>query len=356
MEHTYVLTLSPMTLWSLVGIIGVVFILPFTNKKVEENLEVFLFLMGVAAVTVSGLWRPKLIHEAIVEPIMITLFVLAFGLTFYWLRKRLHSHVHDVINKIGLPLFFFIVVVFLGLASSIITAIIASLVLVEIVDAMRVDKNTEVRFVIIACFAIGLGAALTPVGEPLSTIAIGKLRGEPHNADFFFLMRHLGAYIIPAVLVLAGGAAFLHGKAVREGNSLREDRAESLTGVFLRAGKVYVFVMALILLGAGFRPVIDVYVVKLPTQALYWLNMVSAVLDNATLTAAELTPKMDIEHIKAILMGLLIAGGMLIPGNIPNIIAAGKLKITSRDWAKLGVPLGLVIMLIYFGIIFGLKW
>ncbi|MBI2447199.1 MAG: DUF1646 family protein, partial [Candidatus Omnitrophica bacterium] len=37
-----------MTLWGLVGIIGVVFILPFINKKVEENLEVFLFLMGVA--------------------------------------------------------------------------------------------------------------------------------------------------------------------------------------------------------------------------------------------------------------------------------------------------------------------
>ena len=34
-------------------------------------------------------------------------------------------------------------------------------------------------------------------------------------------------------------------------------------------------------------------------------------------------------HIKAILLGLLVSGGMLIPGNIPNIIAAGKLNITS---------------------------
>ena len=35
---------------------------------------------------------------------------------------------------------------------------------------------------------------------------------------------------------------------------------------------------------------------------------------------------------------------MLIPGNIPNIIAAHALHVKSTEWAKLGVPLGLVIM------------
>jgi (2Fe-2S) ferredoxin len=39
-------------------------------------------------------------------------------------------------------------------------------------------------------------------------------------------------------------------------------------------------------------------------------------------------------------------------GNIPNIISAGKLKIQNREWGKLGVPLGLVIMLVFFVIIF----
>jgi len=43
---------------------------------------------------------------------------------------------------------------------------------------------------------------------------------------------------------------------------------------------------------------------------------------------------------------------MLIPGNIPNIIAANKLGITSKEWARLGVPLGLVAMLIYFIILY----
>ncbi|HOW14200.1 MAG TPA: DUF1646 family protein [Methanosarcina sp.] len=46
---------------------------------------------------------------------------------------------------------------------------------------------------------------------------------------------------------------------------------------------------------------------------------------------------------------------MLIPGNIPNIISAGKLGINSKEWARLGLPLGLISMAIYFVIIFVLK-
>jgi predicted cation transporter len=44
----------------------------------------------------------------------------------------------------------------------------------------------------------------------------------------------------------------------------------------------------------------------------------------------------------------LISGGMLIPGNIPNIVAAGRLKISMKEWAIIGVPVGLVVMAVYF--------
>ena len=80
--------------------------------------------------------------------------------------------------------------------------------------------------------------------------------------------------------------------------------------------------------------------------------MVSAILDNATLTAAEIAPSMAQNQINAALMGLLISGGMLIPGNIPNIISAGKLGITSGEWAKLGVPMGLVLNAVFFVLMF----
>ena len=102
--------------------------------------------------------------------------------------------------------------------------------------------------------------------------------------------------------------------------------------------------MALIFLGAGFKPFIDAYLIMLLSQILVWVNMVSAILDNATLAAAEIGPSLSVAQIKSALLGLLISGGMLIPGNIPNIIAAHALHITSTEWARLGVPLGLIIM------------
>jgi predicted cation transporter len=120
----------------------------------------------------------------------------------------------------------------------------------------------------------------------------------------------------------------------------------------MRAVKVYVFIMALVLLGDGFKPIIFTYFTQVPPAILFWVNMVSAVLDNATLAAAEIGPNLNELQIKSILMGLLISGGMLVPGNIPNIISASKLGITSKEWARLGVPMGLVSMVIYFFIIF----
>jgi len=113
--------------------------------------------------------------------------------------------------------------------------------------------------------------------------------------------------------------------------------------------------MALVLLGDGFKPIIFTYFTQIPSTILFWVNMVSAILDNATLAAAEIGPALSELQIKSILMGLLIAGGMLIPGNIPNIISASKLGITSKEWARLGVPMGLVSMAIYFVVIFVLK-
>ena len=102
------------------------------------------------------------------------------------------------------------------------------------------------------------------------------------------------------------------------------------------------------------KPIIDTYVISLDTRYLYWVNMCSAVLDNATLAAAEISAKMSPVQVKAVLMGLLISGGMMIPGNIPNIISAGKLRIKSREWIKLGVPLGITIMIVYYVVLFAI--
>ena len=63
--------------------------------------------------------------------------------------------------------------------------------------------------------------------------------------------------------------------------------------------------MALLLLGAGMKIIIDKYFTAIPSEVLYWVNMLSAILDNATLTAAEIAPSLSIGQITAALMGLL---------------------------------------------------
>jgi predicted cation transporter len=228
----------------------------------------------------------------------------------------------------------------------VISAIIAALLLVEFITILPLHRQAEINLTIIACFAIGLGAALTPLGEPLSTIVISKLSGAPYHAGFGYLAKLLACYVVPAVILLGVAAIFLVHQAPQDNEEslAAEAEEEKLSEVFIRSGKVYIFVMALIFLGAGFKPLIDAYIITLPSQILFWVNMVSAILDNATLAAAEIGPTLNEAQIKSALLGLLIAGGMLIPGNIPNIIAAHSLHIKSTEWAKLGVPLGLVIM------------
>lgn len=332
---------------SLCLIFLIVLLGPFLNRRIEGNLEAFLFVMGILSATVSSAWSFHVVKEGFIAPIEITLAVLAAGVLFHYLRKRIDAAMQTVLKRSPLAGVVFFGIVVLGLLSSVISAIIAALLLVEFVSVLRLHRQAEVNLTIITCFAIGLGAALTPLGEPLSTIAVSKLSGPPHHATFFYLMNLLGVYIFVGVALLGVVGIFLVRPSPADTKRTLSGKADEggLGGVFIRALKVYVFVMALIFLGAGFKPLIDMYLVDVSSLVLFWVNIVSAILDNATLAAAEIGPALSEAQIKSALLGLLIAGGMLIPGNIPNIIAAHALKIKSTEWARLGVPLGLVLML-----------
>jgi len=341
---------------SLLAIVALVLILPITFHRAEENLEIFLFIMGALSVTFLQLWGNEkawsllLIKEAVTEPLMITAAVMLVGLLVFFFRPFITGFIVKAEHKLGSKLFCFALIIFLGMISSVITAIMAAIILVEVVSALSFHRDFEIRLVVLGCFAIGLGAVLTPIGEPLSTIAVAKLRGEPFNAGFLFLLKSLGIYIIPGIIATGILGAVIE-PSLKEGGAkdgLKERRKETLVSIFDRGSRVYVFIAGLVFLGAGFRPIVEKYVLKLSCPSLYWMNSVSAVMDNATLTAAEISPKMSLGQIQYILMGLLIAGVMLIPGNIPNIICAEKLGITSKEWAKAGLPLGLAAMLLYF--------
>lgn len=338
-------------------ILVLVLFLPFT-KIVERNLEGFLFIMGVLSVLVSQVLNWDLINEALIHPINITLAVLVAGLLFRWFQDPIEKGVLGLSKAIPYRLFIALFVIILGLISSLITAIIAAIILVAVVGVLKMDKKSEIRLVVLACFAIGMGAALTPIGEPLSTIVVSKL-----NEDFFYLLKLIGVYVIPGVIAFGVMAALMvksrdesaailaQNKSASDSDSNAASQTESYAEIIIRSLKIYLFVMALTFLGAGFQPFIERYLLDLSPLILYWINMISAVLDNATLAAAEISPVMNETTIRDILLGLLVSGGMLIPGNIPNIIAAGKLKITSIQYARFAVPVGLVAMVLYFIVI-----
>jgi predicted cation transporter len=323
-----------------------------------------------------NLWNGELIVEALKTPVIIGALpigifqvVLIFGLLIHFFNKPFYRVVNSTVKKLSVRFFIFSLIVILGIVSSVISVIVSAVILSEIVAALPFSRNDRIKLVVVACFAIGLGAVLTPLGEPMSTILIQRLSGPPYNANFGWAVSHFAIYVIPACFILGiFGSIWIgkkkdskvltetvNGKGIVDPLATKEpavtEYSETLRSVITRAVKVFGFVTALVLLGTGLQPLVEWFLIKVPAVALYWINSISAILDNATLTAIEINAQMALPKIIAMVMGLLIAGGMLIPGNIPNIVVAGRLKISMKEWARLGVPIGIVIMTIFFVIL-----
>ena len=171
------------------------------------------------------------------------------------------------------------------------------------------------------------------------------------------MFRLFGAEIIVGVLLLGLLGMFFADNNWRAKFGKGEElifipEKEDGKKIALRTAKIFMFVVSLMLLGYGFKPVIDTYIVHWGDNLLYAGNTVSAILDNATLAAAEISPAMSIVQIATILISLLVSGGMLVTGNIPNIVTAGKLKISMKEWAKFGLPVGLIFLAGYYVVLF----
>jgi predicted cation transporter len=348
------------TVMGLAALAAALLILHFRVRKIEENLEPFFLAVGVVSVTVSGLWSWPVILEALKAPVMIgavpigiVQVVLVMGLLIHYANAPFSRWILRLARKLGHRLFLFLMIGALGLLSSVLSVIVTAVLVAEIAVALPLSGKERKNLVVIACFAAGLGACLSPLGEPLSTILVSKLAGPPFHAGFFFPLKHFGLMMIPGVLALALLGAFWIGPRISPfARGVHAHDPETPKSVVLRALKIYMFIAALVLIGEGFKPLMIWYISKIPSWLLFWVNTSSAVLDNATLTAIEIGPAMALSQIVGIVMGLSISGGMLIPGNIPNIVAAGRLKISMKEWAAVGLPLGLTMMAIYFCILY----
>jgi len=329
---------------SAVAILVLLLFGPLAVAKIEHNIELYCLALGVLATILGAGFTPELVSEALHEPVAISVAVIVAAFLFGRTRRMLDRVFRRLRMRVSRPVLTAASIFVIASISSVITAIVAALVLVEVTGLLHFARDKRVRVTVAGCFAIGLGASLTPLGEPLSTLAAGAL-----NLGFFGLFHLLAPWVFPGVLassIVAGAFARGEYDEAPAGAHVHQ----SYTAIFVQAAKVFAFIAGLVLISSAYGPIANEYVSKMSNDLLFWANTVSAALDNATLVALEVH-RMAIPRAREAILALLVSGGMLIPGNIPNIVSAGALRIGSAAWAKLGVPMGLVMLGIYFAVI-----
>jgi predicted cation transporter len=317
---------------------------PIAVAMIEHNIEAYFLVLGIAATLVGEGFSPHLLKQTLTEPLEISGAVLVAGLLFKWIGPRIDGAFGALRSRFSRGALAAASIFVIAMLASLITAIVAALVLVQVIGLLRLEPDRRRAVNVAACFAIGMGAALTPIGEPLSTLAAYALK-----LSFLGLFELLAPWMIPGVIATALVAGFFARGNYSAGEEVvRED--QGFGGIVIQTLKVFAFVAGLVLISHAYAPTATKYVAMLSNDALYWANMVSAALDNATLVALEVH-QMPLERAREAIISLILSGGMLIPGNIPNIVSAGALKIESAKWARIGVPIGLVLLGIYFAVL-----
>ena len=321
---------------------------PLVSKWVENHLEVFLLLVGAAAVTIAGGWSHKFIYQTLNAPVNVAFIVLVVSVIFNYYSRYIFRVLFILFRYLEPQYSFAVLVFLLGMTSSIFSVTVAALVLAEVLQVVNLERDQTVKVTVYACYAIGMGAVLLPLAEPLGLVIYNELAAGPHKADFFFMLRHFFWWIMPAIALMALAAGY----AVRNANTqvqlhIREDK-EDYKSMLRRTWHIYMFVAALHLISTGLRPFAQHTIAHLSGKILFWANSASVIIDNATLAAIEVTPNVSLPDLMFMVIGLAAFGSMLIQGNLPNIVAAEKLGIKSREWARVAVPAGLVLMSGYF--------
>ena len=325
--------------WALAG--------PLISPWIEKRLEWFLLGVGILAVTISWSWSEVLIIEAVLRPMKVCGAILGGSLLFSFSHDNIVRVVRRAADKVGLRAAVGITVFFAGILSCGLTIAVGVLILVEVLNALRLDRESEIHSAVLGCFSVGIGGGLTPIAGPVPAIAMAKLAEAPYPVDTFYLMNLIGPWALPAMLSLGVVSGLLFAKPGKDRGKAEEDPL-TLWVILLLTAKMYVFIVGLVLLGGGLVPLIDRVLIGASPAVLYWINSISALIDGATLAAVEISPRMSQAQIRYILTGLLIAGGALVTGNASNLVAAHKLRITNREWAKVGLPVGGILMLFYF--------
>src|SRR5699024_12370896 len=110
-----------------------------------------------------------------------------------------------------------------GLVSILVNIIISVNFLVFNISRLKLDSKPGISEVILACYSIGLGAFLTPIGEPLLTIATNKL-----DEEFFYLFKLFSIEIIIFVLIVGVISYFILKPNQNERDTSEENAGEKI--------------------------------------------------------------------------------------------------------------------------------
>jgi predicted cation transporter len=111
-----------------------VLVLPFKVRAIERNLEIFLFVSGVLALTFSGFiplpgeqtgWSRKILTEALTTPLSITnvcgipigivQIVLLVGIIIYVWYRQIELAIYFLVKKFSVSTIVFRLIITLGL-------------------------------------------------------------------------------------------------------------------------------------------------------------------------------------------------------------------------------------------------
>lgn len=186
----------------LVAILIVVLAGPFLVRRIEQNLEAFLFACGVAALTIAGFvsiegvatgWSPGIVLDALTAPVLIgrvfgipvgiVQIVLVVGFLIY-LGHQPPGEGHPAGRGFRpLGTLSFLLVVILGLLSSVISAILA-VYLVRCPDTQesgpvfcRVERDTPAEVALRAARVYLFIMALVFLGEGFKPLIL-RVRGR----------------------------------------------------------------------------------------------------------------------------------------------------------------------------------
>ena len=168
---------------------------PLAVTRIEHNIELYCLALGVLATMLGTGFTHELVLEALHEPIAISIAVIVAALLFGWTRPWLDLAFRRLRRRVSRPVLTAASVFVIASISSVITAIVGALVLVEVIGLLHFTGDKRVRVTVAGCFAIGMGASLTPLGEPLSTLAARAL-----DLHFFGLFQLLAPWVFPGVL------------------------------------------------------------------------------------------------------------------------------------------------------------